>query len=359
MIDSYLRDGVIYGSVAQQLLKYNCDPGALRPFIGEDGNHYMTVNESNNRLKPNPVTKRLLNNAAIFFYDEWKAIDREVVDASQPLLRAWNDLAAANTFAIPGGWSKTVLESSMMGDITGAEINMEGIAVADQDFPLAELTGVPLPIIHKDAIIPARTLAVSRQGNMPLDTTFIRQATVKVAQEVEKMVVGVGIGYSYAGYNIWGYTNFPGRITVELTDPDDVSWEPQILIDELIEMRQALRDAGFQGPYKIYLGSRWDSRIDKDYSETKGDNTLRDRILKLDGISGLSTLDYLQNNEIIMLEMTPRVARAIVGMPMTTMQWEEMGGLKIRIKVMTIMVPEIRQDFYEEAGIAHGIPTNS
>jgi hypothetical protein len=219
------------------------------------------------------------------------------------------------------------------------------------------MTGIPLPIIHKDARIPGRTLATSRLGIMPMDTSFIRAAAKKVAEEIEKLTVGVGVAYSFAGYPLYGYTNFPGRLTVELTDPDDVGWTPATFIDELISMRLAAEDEGFYGPFNVYLGRGWSAVLDADYSAVKGDNTLRRRAEAIDGISSIQTLDYLEALEAIMVEMDPNVVRAVIAMPMTTMQWTETGGLELYLKIMAIMVPQIRADFYDGIGLVHGSVT--
>lgn len=360
LTDSYLLNGVVHGPVAANLLQCNGDLGYMRPYIDpDDGNTYVALLNGETDKEGNPLREPVMvrNDTGIFFYDEWKDIDRVMIRAGTPRLKAWADLRAANQYTVPGGWAKLVVESQVVGDITPAEVNMD-VAMSDQDFPVKDFVGVPLPIIHKDAKISARQLAVSRQGNLPLDTTYVELASIKVAEEIEKFTVGVGIAYSFAGNAIYGYTNFPGRLTIELSDPTDAGWTPGTLINELISMRLAAEDVGFYGPFRVYMGRGWSAVLDADYSEVKGDNTLRQRALNLDGIQSIQTLDYLPEYDIVMVQLgDARTARAVVAMDMTTMQWTQLGGLEIFLKIMAIMVPQLRADFYGGVGLIHGTVT--
>jgi len=54
-----------------------------------------------------------------------------------------------------------------------------------------------------------------------------------------------------------------------------------------------------------------------------------------------------------MVQMTSDVARAINGMPITTVQWESAGGMRLNFKVMAIQVPQIRSDYDGNSGICH------
>jgi uncharacterized linocin/CFP29 family protein len=300
----------------------------------------------------------MVNAAASLLREEWAYIDMAVQESAYPRLRAWADLrGASGALTIPQGMGKTVVQSIRIKDITPAKVSMDGIAISDMDVPGGETIGVPLPIIHKDFKFSAREIAVSRNGSMPLDTTAATMASRKVAEEVEKMTIGIGAGagYSFGGYTVHGYTEFPDRLTYEVTDPDTPGWTPAVLVTEVIGMRKAAEDVGFYGPFTMYISSDWSAVIDEDYSTAKGDNTTRQRLLALDNISRIQTLDYLTGYQILLVQLTPDVARAIVGMDFTTLQWEQHGGMEVRLKVMAIMVPQLRADFYRGTGIVHGV----
>jgi hydroxymethylglutaryl-CoA reductase len=56
---------------------------------------------------------------------------------------------------------------------------------------------------------------------------------------------------------------------------------------------------------------------------------------------------------LILVQLTKDVARAVVGQDITTIQWEEKGGLVLKFKVMAIMVPQLRATFAGNCGILH------
>lgn len=356
MID-YVFNGKAYGSVAAQMMQCDFDAGALRPFIGKDNRSYITLQDGGSGDEPKYRTLPLANAAATLLREEWKYIDQAVIEAAMPRLRAWADLrGSSGTLTIPQGMGKTVVESSRIKDITPAKVSMDGVAMSDMDIPGGDTIGVPLPIIHKDFKFSARQIAVSRNSAIPLDTTAATMAARKVAEEVEKMTIGIGAGagYSFGGYTVHGYTEFPDRLTYEITDPTSGGWTPATLVQEVIGMRKAAEDVGFYGPFVMYTTSDWSAVFDEDYSAVKGTNTLRQRLLALDNISRISTLDYLTGYQILLVQLTPDVARSIVGMDLTTLQWEQHGGMEVRLKVMAIMVPQLRADFYKGTGIVHG-----
>jgi hypothetical protein len=300
------------------------------------------------------VTTQMAQATGTLPLEEWKEIDDAVVRAIQPELQFFDDLRGSGTFTVPDGLGTTVLESMMIGDITPAEINMDGLAKADQDRPLMDMTGIPLPIIHKDFTIPLRHVRVSRKSGYAFDTALPADAAVKVAQEVEKLALGVGLNYMFAGRSLYGALNFPQRLTVELEDPLQPGWTGNDLIKDIIQMKAASRDVGFRGPWRMYVGSGWDDLMEEDYSATKGVNTLRERVLAMRGIRSIDVLDFMPAYEILLMQMDPRVARAVIAMPPTTLQWEQQGGMEMLFKVMAIMVPWFRADFYGATGLVHG-----
>lgn len=358
----FILNGQAHGSTAQMLMELGGDANVQRPYLGPDGRTYLALPKQDikGRLQFNEKRQIIreavptVNAEGVLFYDEWKQIDQTVIKAPQPTMKAWGDLRAANSLTIPQGLGKTVLESRMMGDITPAEIAMDPVSISSQDRPRSDLTGIPLPVIFKDWDMTLRELMVSRNSQMPLDTTMAELSARKVGEEVEKLTIGVGLGYKFDGYSLYGYANHPKRLTVELYNPEDSGWSPKSLLRNFITIRQTLADAGFNGPHKVYLGRGWDTYLDLDYSDDKGDNTLRERIMAMTSWSSMQTLDFLPEFDIVVVQLTSDVARAIVASEMQTIQWSTEGGMKLHFKTFCCMVPQIRADFYDGCGVCHG-----
>jgi len=126
-----------------------------------------------------------------------------------------------------------------------------------------------------------------------------------------------------------------------------------LLISEILAMRQASIENHNYGPWVLYASPAWDLYLDADYSAAKGDNTVRQRIEAINGISAIRTLDHLPGEQLVLVQMTSDVIRLVMGMDITTVQWETLGGMRLNFKVMAIMVPQLRSDFYGNTGIVH------
>jgi len=384
-------NGQAQGPVAEQLAGCRFDPGLLRPFIDHNGRNCVTVNTG--RMKYDEKTgqylpiikKRLVSevissgvnnpvlNATSLRKDEWLQIDRVILKAARERLRAWADLAGANTFGGFNAMAKMVLEHETMSDPGEAMVDMDGLTQGRTDAPKFQLEGLPLPITHSDFWFSQRRLAVSRNTGTPLDTTMGEAAGRRVAEMIEKTLIGIETGISYGADNygqvsdggsstvpkIWGYTNHPDRVTkVDLTTP--LGTNPSATVADVLAMRDLLSAQKFYGPFMLYHSADWDQFMDNDYYilQTQGaaapSGTLRQRLQAIEGINGVRRLDFFSDTfSLLMIQMTADVARAINGMPITTVQWESVGGMQLNFKVMAIQVPQIRSDYDGNSGICH------
>ena len=118
-------------------------------------------------------------------------------------------------------------------------------------------------------------------------------------------------------------------------------------------MRQASENAYHYGPWALYVSPNWDQFLDADYSANKGDNTLRQRLQAIERIAEVTTLDYLTGYKMILVQLTRDVIREVIGLDITTVQWESMGGMRVNFKVMAILVPQIRADQNGRSGIVY------
>lgn len=354
----FVHDGKAHGDVASRLMASNFDGGVLRPFIGEDGRSYLSLNSGKICDKTGqPIMNTIVTNtAATLRKDEWIALDKAVIKAAMPRLNAVADLRSAGlTYNIPNGMGKVALEHEAQSDIGPAAISMDGLRESDGDRPVYDLKTLPLPIIHKDFKFSARQLSASRNGGSPLDTTTAELAGRKVAEEVEKLTLGESSSYAFGGGTIYGYKNFPYRLTKALTAPTGSNAE--VTVNEVLAMRKQSTDNNYFGPWVLYFSPAWYAYMDADYYRSGGNNSnesLMSRLKKIQGIVDVKPADYLTGTTLLLVQQSTDVARLVIGMDITTLQWESHGGMQLNFKVMTILVPQLRSDFYNQTGIVHG-----
>lgn len=380
MFVDYVLNGQGHGEVGEQLAGCRYDPGLLRPYIGKNGRHYVTVNTGRTEDGKPVYEARLVSdmmhngvpipvaNATSLRKDEWIELDRVVIKAARQRLRAWTDLEAASSFGGFNGMSKMILEHETMSDPGEAVVDMDALTPGRTDSPKFQLEGLPLPITHSDFWFSQRRLAVSRNSGTPLDTTMAEAAGRRVAEQIEKTLIGTVTGVTYgvaASYGnaptVYGYLTHPNRITkTNLTTPTGSN--PASTVADVIAMRELAYTAKYYGPFMLYHSPDWDAYLDNDYYAlaTTGmaspSQTLRQRIKAIDGITDVRRLDFLSANTftMILVQMTSDVARAVNGMELTTVQWETMGGMRVNFKVMCIKVPQLRADFNGNTGIVVG-----
>lgn len=380
MFVDYVLNGQGHGEVGEQLAGCRYDPGLLRPYIGKNGRKYVTVNTGRTEDGKPVYEARLVTdmmnagipipvaNATSLRKEEWIELDRVVIKAARQRLRAWTDLEAASSFGGFNGMAKMILEHETMSDPGEAVVDMDALTPGRTDSPKFQLEGLPLPITHSDFWFSSRRLAVSRNTGTPLDTTMAEAAGRRVAEQIEKTLIGTVTGVTYgtaANYGnaptVYGYLTHPNRITkTNLTTPTGSN--PAATVADVITMRELAYTAKYYGPFMLYHSPDWDAYLDNDYYAlaTTGmaspSQTLRQRIRAIEGITDVRRLDFLSANTftMILVQMTSDVARAVNGMELTTVQWETMGGMRVNFKVMCIKVPQLRADFNGNTGIVVG-----
>lgn len=357
------------GDIASQMVMNNFDPRCLRPFLNENRQAVITKmvgRDGNNKpILQNVVT----HNAATLRKDDWIQIDQAVVTAARPRLRFFNDLRANGlNINLPNALGKTVWQYERQSSISPATASMDGLRKGDGDRPTYDMDQMPLPIIHKDFSFSARQIAVSRNSNVPLDVTTAGMASTMVAEKVERLALGVDPEYSFGGGHVYGVCNYPYRLTNVFSNPwldpapgqfgpRDTDWTPWHLQKEILDARRTMNEHRRYGPFAIYHSPDFDEVLDDDYNQnTSGISvalTLRERLMKIDAIQSIKTSEFLPPRTMVMLEMNQQTIQAITGMDITTVQWQTEGGFEIHFKVLCMLLPRLKSDFYGNCGIFH------
>lgn len=349
------------GDMADLLIQNNFRPECLRPFVGKDGRGYVDTfagmkQNDDGKLVESWGDPRLVSNAATLTKDAWIHLDTEVTDVFRKRLRVTQDLIDMGlTYNLANAMGTTVLQYEQHSDTNDAETSMDGETQGDNDRPLIDRDSLPIPIIHKDFSFSARDIAVSRNGGAPLDTTSARIAARKVAESVEKYVCGTNGTYTFGGGTIYGLENFTDRLTKTMTAPTASGWTQETTYTEVLAMRQQAYAVNCFGPYMIYASTSWDQYLDaKSIGTTVNQMTLRENLNSINNVLGVKTVDYLSANTMILVQMDRETIELVMGMPVTTVQWDSQGGMRKNFKVMAIMLPRVRSDYNSAAGIVHG-----
>lgn len=330
------------------------DGNRMRPWLADDGRSYITVHKGGSIADPNNYVNAPIHTNATLRRDEWITLDEAVLKIAETRLGGVQDLIENGlVYNLGNGMGTTVLEHHTMSDAMEAEMTMDGVTRGKGDRVDFNTVYMPLPIIHVDYEINARVLAASRNLRNPLDTTNAERAARKVNEQLESMLF-TNTTYAFGGGTIYSYINEPNRNTVTLAQNWDASGKTGAeIITDVLNMKQASINAKHYGPWMLYIPTAYETVLDNDYDTTTPGTTIRERIMKIDGISGIKVVDTLTANNVLLVQMTSDVVRLVRGLGMQNIEWSAEGNMVTKYKVMTIQVPQVRADYSGNSGIVH------
>jgi len=354
-----IANGGAQGPVASQLMRDGrLNLGTYRPFIGNDGRTYVTVYNGGDPKKMSSYVDRAINTNGTLRRDEWKQLDDALVTATRYRLGGVEDLISKGlTFQLGNAMGTTVLEWHDVNDNMEAVLTMDGVTRGTNDRPKFQTNYLPIPIIHVDYEINARELATSRGLGNPIDTTTAEFAARRIKEKMENMLF-TNTDYAYGTLDdrsrnkIYSYVNHPDINLVTLGTHWDASAKTAAgILQDVLNMKESSIAAYHYGPWQLYIPTGYEIVLDDDYDATTPGTTIRERLLKIAGISGIKVIDTLAANTVLLVQMTPDVVRLVQGFGLQNVEWGVEGNMITKYKVMTIQVPQIRSDQNGRSGI--------
>ena len=357
----FLANGMAQGELAQEMaVAGRIDVGMMKPFIDSKGRACATIYNGSDPKDPASYTTTFLNTNATLRRDEWKQLDSVVVKIAESRLGGIQDLVNAGlTFDLGNGMGSTVLESHSVSDAFEADMTMDGVSRSKGDRVVFKHHYLPLPIIHVDYEINSRVLEASRKMGNPLDTTSVERAARKVMQKLENMLFtsttySFGEDDSNARNTIYSYTNHPDRnILTSLTAWSASAKTGAQIVADVLQMKQTSINNFKYGPWMLYIPTAYETVIDGDYDTTTPGTTIRERIMKIAGITGIKVVDTLTANNLLLVELQADTVRLVRGLGVQNIEWQTEGKFVNKYKVLTIQVPQIRSDYNGKTGIVH------
>jgi len=342
----FILNGQATGTVAERLLASQFNIGSLRTWK-EKNKQGMWKNYMNNNGKVIQVANATLRK------DEWKQYDEAVIRATRDRLTCANTFVSRGmVYTIGNGLGKTVLEYEDLNDFNDASLGMDPLPTATEDRPVYGIKYMPLPVIYKEFRVNIRQLEASRTRGEPLDVTAAEMAGRKVAEMIETITCTGSSSFTFGGGTLYGIKDFTSVNTGSLTaDWNDSAATGETILADVLAMKQTLIEDNYFGPYGLFIPTNYETAIDADF-KAASDKTIRQRLLEVSGIEFIVVSDKLTSDYVVMVQLTSDVMRMVIGLPVTTVQWESRGGLSQHFMVMAIMLPQPRADQNGNCGIA-------
>lgn len=287
-------------------------------------------------------------------------IDNAVVEVGLERLTVVADfLAAGLTYNLGDPLSVTQLEWYASNRVGSAQRTMSPSARGENQLPTMLPYRLPIYLTTDDFSLDIRTLKMSQRVGLPLDTALIKGATRNVNEALEDaMINGAttidGQNLQVAGYTAPGLVNAPNAATQALTAAAwDISPVGATIFAEVQAAFEKLRANKKFGPYRMYVNTNVGAYLDNDYDTASPSQglTIRERLLKIEGLQAIKTADLMPATKVVIVQMTSDVADIVVGQRPTVIPWTSLDGFTFHNLVMAIMVPRVRSDADGKSGI--------
>jgi hypothetical protein len=336
------------------------DPGYYQPFfengrswrskIRRDRHGYPIEDGQGNIIEDVVVS----NEEALYTRDQWVEFETAILEVAQEPLVFFDDVAGMGKVTIPAGLGKTMYEYRNRSFSASATTSMDGLRESNRGRFTVDTAQLPLHIYHGELSFPSRDLDIAAGSALPLDTEQGQDVTRAIQELKEDATLGLYTPNPVGGTSVEGALNFTGRNTYTIRSPATVGWTPNDLVDDLIGMRTMLEDDNQKGPFRVWYGRGWSSYLDKDYSQAKGDNTVRARVQALDNMGSFKQVRRLSGYTIIMMAPNSTTAKIVEASGFKTVTWSERGGMLRRWLIYWAGNPLFRADDEGQCGLVVG-----
>ena len=326
---------------------------AKRPYVNQKGQSVIAVNTGIKSADGRFIYReqRIQANATLR-YDEWKRIDDVLLEAFQERLIIIDDLRSAGLTYNVGGLGVMVSEYETVGEMTDADVTMDGDTVVEKDRVGFGIDVVPIPIIHKDFQISERALLASRTRGSDLETTNAAAAARAVARTSEDMVFN-GLNIKVGGYGVQGLLNKTGRPLQLISNWAAGGTSAETIYSEIQSLISEAEANRAYGPYILYIPQAYSGKFRADF-KANSDKSLRQRVLDDGLITDIRVSDSLPDGNVILIQMTSSTIDLAVASDITTVQWTSGSGMTHFFKTYAAWAPRIKTDADGRFGYVHG-----
>lgn len=290
-----------------------------------------------------------------------KVIDNAVVEVGLDRLTLMADVMAAGlTYNLSDPLSVTQLEWNASNKVGNAQRTMSPEVRQENFLPDLLANRLPIYLTTSGFELDIRTLRMSQRVGMPLDTSNIKSGVRAVNESLEDAFINGattldGQDLQVAGYKAPGIVNAPNAATQALTAAAwDATPVAATILAEVMSMIAKLVANKKFGPYRLYVPTTVGAFLDNDYTTAAPQNTIRERLTKLEGLQAIRTSDMLPATKVVLVQMTSDVLDVVVGQKPTVIPWTSLSGMTFHNLIMAIMVPRVKWDYNLKSGICVG-----
>lgn len=305
------------------------------------------------RLMANDMRISGLRTNDLLRKEEWIQLDTAVLQIATARLTLLDTLRAQGmTKTLPGGLGVLISQWERSDDMSEAQVSMSGIERTQEDSLNFDLVSVPVPVISKDFRINIRRLLASRRMGEGIDVTQVQVATRKVTEMIIKLLISGYLG-KLDGNQLYGMLSHPDRNLATASG----LWSAQDkAYADVVTGITTLQADHYYGPYGVFVNNT--AYLQLLNYVTARDTTFLQRIQAIPGVKFVMPVDQLPSGRAVIMQLTPDVMDVAIAEDITTVEWDEHGGLTAQYKVMAALAPRPKSDQTTQSGILDISGTN-
>lgn len=295
---------------------------------------------------------QIVNNTGTLRHEDHRRIQSQVVELRRHERTMFSDIEAAGLTS-PESITTMLVGRENVGGFQNAQRSMNPVALNNNQIDFS-LEYTPLPIITSTWRIPYRQLGFAYKRSASLDESVFQvrdnldDMIVNGAPEIKVAVNGTLT--SIVGYATSSYRQTNG-IDDWVTTPASILPETLELVDKLFQGSKVSRP----NSAIMYVANNIWTKLQDDYSTTKGDRTHLQRIEAVSQIREVKPSPTLATGEVLLVEMSSRTIDAPMASGIVTIPHARSSQMSDQ--VFTTMVAAsvmIKQDRNGATGIVHG-----
>jgi len=301
------------------------------------------------RMQSQFGTNLLVGNATALPKDVWGEWDKDGIMIQRDVLAVYNDLVSVSR-SMPLG--KLLHYFQRVSDNSEVNISLDGRSKARNDQPEFDYVGTPLPIVDSNFGFGWRQMLAAQTEGVSLDSGARINATRKVAEKLEDIVLNGDSSVVVDGAQLYGLRNHPKRITRStgstLASTTGANW-----VTEIVACVKALQGKNFYQPPTIYLNyGDWYYATTTEY--TAGYPKKIIDVVRECGIANIVPASKVPANNILAVVKSQEFIQLLNGMPlMTRAQARHNPEDDYNFVVMAASALEIKYDVNDQCGVVH------
>lgn len=304
--------------------------------------------------KNSAVSQKFLNVNGTLPHEAYIKWDQKVVDVARAELTVVQDMAKYNLVDSSLDLGDIIANYEKIGDMTEANVDMDGVTPGQRDRIVFTTAGVPVPIFHKEFQLNQRQIqaTMDRPGRQ-LPTLGISTASRLVSDKINGMCWD-GYGRVVDGKQVYGLTNHPNRNTKSVSNAWGGGSETPIAdVQDMIAKLQADNYGYSENSCILYVSPDNWAFIDNDYSTTKGEKTYKQRFEAFAPIAEVRLGTGLGDGELVLVEMREDVIELKVAQDLTWFENPQTHVMQHDFEVLAAMALVVKTDANNNCGVVH------